>query len=143
MKIKTKFCGEIECGEEDIISFEQGIPGFTHLCKFIIIPIQELIFSYMQSVEDEGICFIIIPPTFVDPKYDINISDETVKNLRAEKPEDLIVYAIVTLPDDISEMTANLRAPILINTKNNKAVQEVLEDERYNIRHKVLKEAEA
>jgi flagellar assembly factor FliW len=143
MIIKTKFCGEKEFNEEGIITFEQGIPGFPNLRKFVIFPIEELIFSYMQSVEDENICFVIVPPTLIEPKYDITISDETVKRLKVEKPEDIYVYSIVTIPDNINEMTANLRAPILINTKNSKAVQDVLEDDRYSIRHKVIKEAES
>lgn len=143
MIIKTKFYGEVEFNEQNIITFEQGIPGFADLHKFAVIPVEDLIFSYMQSVEDENICFVVVPPTFVDPKYDINISDETVKSLKIENPEDIYVYSIVTIPDNINEMTVNLRAPILLNTKNNKAVQEVLEDDRYSIRHKVIKEADS
>lgn len=143
MIIKTKFCGEIEYNDENVIVFEEGIPGFQDLHKYAFIPINDLIFSYMQSIEDEKICFIVVPPAFAEPEYDIDISDATVEKLKVEKPEDLNVYSIVTIPDNINEMTVNLRAPIILNIKNNKAVQEVLNDDRFSVRHKVLKEAEA
>lgn len=143
MIIKTKFCGEIEYNDENVIVFEEGIPGFPDLHKYAFIPINDLIFSYMQSIEDEKICFIVVPPAFAEPEYDIDISDATVEKLKVEKPEDLNVYSIVTIPDNINEMTVNLRAPIILNIKNNKAVQEVLNDDRFSVRHKVLKEAEA
>jgi flagellar assembly factor FliW len=143
MKIKTKFCGEMEYDDENIIVFREGIPGFPDLHKYAFIPIKDMAFSYMQSTDDEKICFIVVPSAFVEPGYDIDISDETVEKLGVEKPEDVNVYSIVTIPDNINEMTVNLRAPILINVKNNKAVQEVLEDDKYSVRHKVIKEAEA
>ena len=143
MKIKTKFCGEMEYSEENVIAFQEGIPGFSDLHKYALIPINDLVFSYMQSLEDEKICFIVMPPAFAEPGYDINISDTTVEKLKVEKPEDVNVYSIVTIPDNINDMTINLKAPIILNTKNNKAVQEVLDDDRFSVRHKVLKEAEA
>lgn len=143
MKIKTKFCGEIEYSDENVIVFEEGIPGFPDLHKYALIPVNDLVFSYMQSIEDEKVCFIVVPPAFVEPSYDIEISDEAVEKLQVEKPEDVNVLSIVTIPGDIKEMTVNLKAPILINIRNNKAVQEVLDDDRYSIRHKVMKGAES
>lgn len=143
MRIKTKFLGEMEYSNENVIVFEEGIPGFSDLHKYALIPINDLVFSYMQSLEDERICFIVMPPALAESEYDINISDTTVEKLKVEKPEDVNVFSIVTIPDNINDMTINLKAPIILNTKNNKAVQEVLDDDRFSIRHKVLKEAEA
>ena len=48
------------------------------------------------------------------------------------------MLAVVKIPDDLSKMTVNLRAPIVVNTVNNRATQIVLEDERYSMRHPVM-----
>lgn len=143
MKIKTKYLGEMEYDNKNVIVFEEGIPGFPDLHKYALIPINDLVFSYMQSIEDEKICFIVMPPAFAEPSYDIDISNATVEKLKVEKPEDVNVFSIVTIPNNINDMTINLKAPIILNTKNNKAVQEVLDDDGFSIRHKVMKEAEA
>jgi flagellar assembly factor FliW len=61
-----------------------------------------------------------------------------VESLQLKRPEDAQVLAVVKIPDDLNKMTVNLRAPIVINTVNNRAAQIVLEDERYSLRHPVV-----
>jgi len=96
----------------------------------------------LQSLEKSNICFIMIPPVFALKDYDIEISDSTVKKLGIEKPEDVKLYAILTIPGSFKDATANLKAPIVVNVNNNKAVQEILDDERYSIRYRIVKESD-
>ena len=42
----------------------------------------------------------------------------------------------ITVPTDIEKMTANLKAPIVINMENNKAVQIIVEDD-YQVKHPI------
>ncbi|HWR62677.1 MAG TPA: flagellar assembly protein FliW [Clostridia bacterium] len=143
MVIKSKFFGEIGVEDKDMVSFEEGIPGFPELHSFAIINdgSNEYI-SYLQSLEEEKVCFIMMPPILIDKAYDIEISGSTVKKLGIEKPEDVKLYAILTIPESFSNTTANLKAPIVVNCKNNKGTQEILDDERYSIRHRIVKESD-
>lgn len=143
MVIKSKFFGEIGIDEKSIVTFEEGIPGFSNLHKFAVINdgSNEYI-SYLQSLEQESVCFIMMPPVFVEKDYDIEISDSTVRKLGIEKPEDVKLYAILTVPESFKNTTANLKAPIVVNTGNNKGIQEILDDERYSIRHRIVKESD-
>ena len=144
MVIKTKFFGKIEISDEDVIFFDEGIPGFPELHKFAVINDDYNAFiSYLQSLEEVNVCFIVMPPVFIMKDYDIEISDSTVKKLEIEKPEDVKLYAILTITGEFKDITANLKAPVVINTKNNKAMQEILDDERYSIRHRIAKESDA
>lgn len=144
MLINTKFFNEVEVRNEDVIVFNSGIPGFQDLKKFALIkPEEDSDFTYMQSIDRKNVCFIMVPPAIIVGNYDIEISDEAVREMGIENPEDAKLYAILTIPEDVSQMTANLKAPVIINTRNNKAVQEILNDDNYSIRHRVLKEEDS
>ena len=140
MEIISPIHGKMEYKEDEILTFEKGIPGFQDLKKFIIKEVSsESPFSVMQSIEDKYIGFIIISPFLIDDKYEIKLSDEIIKLLNIESPEDILLYTIVTLKEKIEDITTNLKAPLVINTKNNKAEQYILDSEKYKIREKVFK----
>ena len=143
MVVKTKFFGELEIREKDIIIFDEGLPGFQDMHRYAVINDEDNPYiSYLQSLEETNICFILIPPVFAYKDYDIEISDSTVKKLGIEKPEDVKLYAILTIPGNFKDATANLKAPIVVNVNNNKAIQEILDDEKYSIRHRIVKESD-
>lgn len=143
MVIKTKFFGEIEISDGDIIVFDEGIPGFPELHRFTVINDGNNAFvSYLQSLDEVNVCFIMMPPAVVLKDYDIELSEGTVKKLGIKKPEDVKLYVILTIPGNFKDTTANLKAPIVVNINNNKAVQEILDDERYSIRHRIVKESD-
>jgi len=142
VNIKTKFFGEIEIDERQIINFVDGIPGFPEYKQYIIINDEELSFTFLQSVDEWSLCFITLPPAAIVGDYSFDLSDETVEKLELEKPEDAATLAILNIPEDFKKMTANLRAPIVINTKNNKGIQELLDGDNYSMKHQVFKEDE-
>ncbi|MCC5910842.1 MAG: flagellar assembly protein FliW [Clostridiaceae bacterium] len=142
MKLNTKNFGELKISESNILYFQDGLPGFQDLTKFIVIqnPEEGHPFHWLQSVEDENLAFVIINPFAFKSDYDFNLSNNTIEKLEIKAPEDVTVYNIVVIPEDINKMTANLRAPIIINTKNNKAKQIVLDDENYHTKHYIMEE---
>ncbi len=143
MVIKTKFFGEIEISDKDVLNFDEGIPGFSDMHSYAVINDSKNTFiSYLQSLDEERVCFIMMPPVFIEKDYDIELSESTVKKLEIDKPEDVKLYAILTVPGSFKDTTANLKAPIVVNTNNSKAIQEILDDERYSIRHRIVKESD-
>ncbi|CAH2211881.1 flagellar assembly protein FliW [Tepidibacter aestuarii] len=136
MKINTENFGEIEINDYEIIQFEDGMPGFEHLTKFIVIKEEELIIDYLQGIE-EDITFPIINPFLVNKEYEFKIPDNTIKKLEIEKQEDVEVYTIVVIPENIKEMRTNLQGPIVINNKSKKGKQLIL-DERYPLRYMIF-----
>lgn len=141
MNIKTKFVGDINIEENDIIQFDNGIPGFDDFREYVIIPVEESpAIYYLQSIQESRVCFIVMSPFVIKEDYDIEISQETVNRLKIESIEDVCIYAIVNIQDDIKNATVNLKAPIIINTKTKMAAQELLETDKYLIKHKLVKE---
>lgn len=143
MILETRHFGNIEINEEDVITFEKGIPGFEDSRRFAIlykVGDEDNPFKWLQSVDNGSLAFVIIQPQYFMKHYEVKITDSVAEDLEIEDLADVVVYTIVTIPDDISQMTANLKAPIIINTKRNKGCQMILDDERYRFRHNILEE---
>ena len=136
MQINTKYLGKMQIKEEDIILFEEGIPGFENLKKFIILSLQENApFFVLQSIEEESIAFPILPTFEFFPDYDIEITEQQQRELQIESIEQVAVYSIVVIPEEIEKMTANLQAPLVININNRKGKQIILEKADYPIKY--------
>lgn len=142
MRIKTKFFGEIEISEQSIYTFKRGIPGFGDLHQFALIDEEDTPFFYLQNIENEYPCFVMMNPFQIIGDYDIVIGDGTVAELGIEKPEDVILYTILTIPEDIKNMTANMQAPIVLNAETKAGAQEIQDNDRYSRRHKLVKETD-
>lgn len=120
MIIKTKYHGEIRIDEGQIISFENGLPGFNDETQFVVLPLSEdSPFLALQSVKQEHIAFIVASPFIFFKGYEFDIDHATLELLHIEDIEDVEVMAILTLEEPFENTTANLKAPIIVNKKGN------------------------
>ena len=141
MKINTKYHGEMELKEEDILHFEKGIPGFPSQTKFVQIPLTEDgLFQVLQSITDAEIGFIITDPFFFKKDYDFVLEDGVVESLEIQRTEEVKVSVIITPQEPFNESTANLQAPVIMNTSNNKARQVILTNTTYLTKHPLFAE---
>lgn len=139
IKIPTKYFDEVEIDEGKLIYFDDGIPGFEDKHKFTLIAgegMEDL--HFLQSTEDPNVCFMLMYPSLLIGEYDIEITDDVVRKLDIKVPEDVGVYTIMNMGDDLKNSTANLKAPILVNFKNHKGIQGILEDTKYAMREYVF-----
>ncbi|AFJ63737.1 flagellar assembly protein FliW [Bacillus amyloliquefaciens] len=136
MIIKTKYHGEIRIDEGQIISFENGLPGFNDETQFVVLPLSEdSPFLALQSVKQEHIAFIVASPFIFFKGYEFDIDQATLELLHIEDIEDVEVMAILTLEEPFENTTANLKAPIIVNKKEMKAKQIILHDASYETKH--------
>jgi len=142
MIIQTKHFGDVEITEEDVLTFEYGIPGFDDLTKFVILGKTDVEspFFWLQSLEESGVAFVISDPFNYVSDYEAEIDTTMAKFLGIEDENDAIIYNIVTVPEDISKTSINLKAPLVINTKNNKGCQVILENEKYKFKHIIMED---
>ena len=140
MKIDTKFLGQIEVVQEQLYSFEEGIPGFPEEKQFALIPFgKNTPFMILQSISNVQIGFVLAFPYTFKTDYAFDLSKQDVEALNIEKQEDIITYAIVTLKDTLPNSTINLLAPIIINTKTRQGRQIVLNENKQELLHYPLK----
>ena len=140
MKIKTKPYGEVEVNEKQRLCFPEGIIGFEGITNYVLIDSREGPFYWLQSEEYVELAFLLINPRIFQEDYKLNIQDADLESLNLEKKEDLLDFAIVTVPDDHSKISANLMGPIIINKRTKKAKQVISENEDYRVKHYILEE---
>ena len=144
MILETSKFGSIEYTESEIITMSRGILGFESLKSFIIIGLvgQEP-FKWLQSLEDPELAFLMIDPLFFKPDYIVDIHPDDLTVLNTSNINDIIVFVFVSIPKgNPSRMSANLQAPLVINTNNMSAAQLVLAESVYNIEHSIFDEVE-
>lgn len=137
MNMETTRFGKIEYNQEEVISFNNGIPGVHDYKKYILLPMdseQETPFYFLQSVEEGSLSFLMLDTLTFYPDYQFELKDAEIEALEIEKPEDVLVLTMITAKGSLKEATTNLKAPIVINHKQKLAKQIVLEKEQYLIK---------
>lgn len=139
MLINTKFLGEVEIIEKEIINFDCGLPGFPEERGFVLLSIEEDVpFVLLQSINNEHIGFVIAYPFAFKEDYAFDLNEEDKQLLQIETEEDVLVYSIVTLKESFQQSTLNLLAPIVINNNKKLGRQIVLQDStQYSLRYPV------
>lgn len=141
MKIETKFLGEVDIVEEDIYTFENGLPGFEDLTKFVLIPLDaDLPLAILQSTEQAQVGFITAFPFAFKAEYAFDLSEEDKQALHIETEDEVVPYAIVTVQEPFEDSTMNLLAPVVINVAKKYGKQVVLTDNKKYPLHFTLKE---
>lgn len=141
MLVKTKYFGEINLSEDKIITMERGMFGFEEYKKYTILYDSEKEgrpnVSWFQSVEEPSLAFSVINPMVVMEDYNPIVEDELLKGLGEITEKNIVVLLPLTVPQEITNMTANLKAPIIINADTRKGAQVVVENEEYEIKYKI------
>jgi flagellar assembly factor FliW len=140
LKVATTRFGEVEVAADSVISFPQGLVGLPQLHRFVLIEGKGP-FQWMQSLDNPDATFVVIDSDEVVSDYAIHPSREDIAVvMQAEEPAPLCALLIVTVPREAPErMTANLMAPLIVNTERRVGVQAVLPD-RYPVRHPIVVE---
>ena len=143
MKIMTTRFGEVDIDEAKIIDMPHGMLGFQDRKKYVLFGHREgSPFSWLQSVEDPALAFVITSPYLFVPDYEVDVAYVRSAMCWVEEEQDdpIEVYAVVNIPQGAPEkMTANLAGPILVNSRACQAVQMVIADSPYSHRFPLVK----
>lgn len=142
MILTTKYHGEMEVEESEIWEFSKGIPGFPEEKQFYLyLLVDNEIFSVLQSVSNKEVAFVVTNPFVFFSEYDFTLDENAVDFLQLENSIDVLTLVILTLGDTLSNSTANLQAPLIMNTKNKRAKQVILHDTNYQAKHPMTQTA--
>ncbi|MEK9630234.1 MAG: flagellar assembly protein FliW [Nitrospinota bacterium] len=143
MKVDTTRFGSIDVPEKEIIKFPEGLYGFEKETEFTLLPFNPNVESpmeWMQSLKSSHLAFVITDPFLYLPDYKLKLSGEDKKRVQLTGDDPFLTRAIVTIPENYAEMTANLIAPLIINKDKCVAKQFVLTNMDYDTRHYLLPE---
>ena len=131
MQIKTRIFGEVTIDDSKMIKFPNGIVGFPDLTDFALIHDAEqgdqAGIRWLQSVQEPTFAMPVVDPLIAKEDYNPLVDDNLLKVIG--EGENILVLVTITVPSDLSKMSVNLKAPLVVNVDTRKAVQVVLEDD--------------
>ncbi|MCR5209263.1 MAG: flagellar assembly protein FliW [Lachnospiraceae bacterium] len=131
MQIKTRIFGEVTIDDSKMIKFPNGIVGFPDLTDFALIHDAEqgdqAGIRWLQSVQEPTFAMPVVDPLIAKEDYNPLVDDDLLKVIG--EGENILVLVTITVPSDLSKMSVNLKAPLVVNVDTRKAVQVVLEED--------------
>ena len=140
MKIQSKPYGEIEISDRQVIRFPVGIFGFEQLHDYALLDAGQPPFYWLQSLDDTALAFIIMNPYVLRGDYVLDVPGEDLQAIEYENDEEVLVFAIVTIPEDQSKMSANLQGPIIINRVRQLGRQAISLNQTWTTKHYIMEE---
>jgi len=135
----------LDVPEEALLVFPEGIPGFENHHAFALIEDERVPqVSWLQSLHNAQVVFVLVDPGGWMPGYQPSLEDQDLDCIQLRQTDsdvDLRCVAIVW-PNDRS-MTANLKAPIVLNRQRQLGKQVILTDDEYELRHPICPAAAA
>lgn len=144
IKINTTKFGELEISKESIFNFVSPIIGFSDLKQYAIVDYKpDSPFKWLQSMEDMDLAFPITLCSFFGIDYQFDIPDEEAQKLEITCADDVFVCNIANIPSSNPQgATINMLAPVVVNIVNKKAMQIILKNTEFEVRHKLFNESE-
>lgn len=142
MQVDTTRFGTIEISDDEVVVFDDGLPGFRGRRTMVLLAGGEMpggepgdghhSLFWLQDTNDPDLAFMTIVPWVAYPDYDIDIDPTEVDGAAVD---DLCVLSIVTVrrEDGGVQLTSNLLAPVVINTASRKGRQVILQNQDWPV----------
>ena len=131
----TRF-GELEVSDEQILDFPQGLLGFPEEKRFALMEYKpDSPFYFLQSLADPDLTFLMINPFAFFNDYEFDMDDALMAEIGVTADNPPTVFNIATVKDTIANMTVNLAGPVLVNMRDRKAAQWVIEKTQFPTRY--------
>ena len=144
MVVQTGRFGQIEISTDEIILVPSGILGFPEDHNFCLVDAgDDTLILWLQSLSNPHLAFPVLEPRLFKNDYVVRLSGSELRELKLSTIKDASVFTILTIPSNLTEMTANLKAPVVINVKEKIAKQVVLQENDQPIKHPMFKELRA
>lgn len=126
--VRTDRFGDIEVADDEVVSFPEGLPAFETVTEVVLLPVDEDgLFFWMQAITDPAIAFLALTPWPLFPDYDVDLPLLDQAELELEDAAEAIVLCLITSHDRPRRLTANLAGPVVINQRNRRGRQVILE----------------
>ncbi len=126
--------------ESTYIHFPEGLLGFRDLKNFSLMSDTDIgIFSWLENYEKPEMIFPLIEPVFFAPKLNFDLTQYDLEAVQVESEKDCCIFSILAIPeDDPSQMTANTKAPLVINKKANLGHQCIIQKPQLSIQEPIF-----
>lgn len=141
MVAQTRLFGEITIEDDKVLEFPNGIIGIEDKHKFAIIYDidrgEDSAIRWIQSMEDPYLALPVIEPYAILDEYNPMIEDALLEVLDSPADEDIVVFLTLIISSDVTKITANLKAPIIVNSRTCKGGQIIVENPDYEAKFNI------
>ncbi|QIG42479.1 flagellar assembly protein FliW [Nocardioides anomalus] len=112
-----------------VIDLVHPLPGFPDDRRFALVDLDgsgQL--CSLTSLDHDDLRFLVAPPNTFFPDYTPEIDDATIADLDISSVEDVMVLVVLNPGETLLTSTANLKAPVVLNTANRRACQVIVDD---------------
>jgi flagellar assembly factor FliW len=145
VKVTTARFGDLDVPEDALITFPEGIPGFSGR-RFVLFRRDETpVVEWLQSVEEPDVALMTVDPTELVAGYPPAFR---LADLRAIEPEgledgELGCRVVIRVATETGKLYLNLFAPLFFNPRRRLGMQLPLVGSRFGIREPWPPEAPA
>lgn len=137
MKLQTKYFGELDCDEAEVLTFPNGLFGFETEQEFLLLPFEGSAGTLLcfQSTRTPALAFVAMDPFALDPNYNPVLQPQELSELGVSDSLELGFYVLCVVKKPVSDSTVNLKCPVAINPETRVARQVILDTDVYEMRH--------
>lgn len=138
ISVETRL-GPVAVHRDAIIDMPQGPLGFARHTRFALAELpnpDHARFKLLQSMDDPSVTFVVAPVELDGGPIDREDIEQACL-AAGMAPGHLVILLIVTVRNDPSgiSLTANLRAPVIVDARKRVGRQVVLANPCYDVRH--------
>ncbi len=112
-----------------VIEFAHPLPGFPEQTRFTLMRVDDGgVLCQLCSLDDPALRFLVAPPTVFFPDYDPVVSEDALAELGITSADDVAVLVVIKAGAALDTTTANLMAPVLVDTVTRRASQVIVGD---------------
>ncbi len=120
--------GTVEVQPEDVIEFPFGLIGLGGLRYTLLDRNPGTGFLWLHSVDDPALALPVVSPHQFFSTFSLRIAEEDRERTGIEDPRRRTLYVTVRATPDPLDITANLRAPLVIHDGRGYQVLNTIED---------------
>jgi flagellar assembly factor FliW len=118
-----------------VIEMVRPMLGFPDHTRYALVRLDDDgVLCALRSLDDPDLRFLVVPADRFFPEFAPVVPDETVEELAIVDGSEVAVLLVLTPGEDLAGTTANLLAPVLLNTTTRTAAQVVLDDPQLPLR---------
>lgn len=121
--LSTRF-GEVDVDPANELTFPSGLPGFETCTRFVLLHEDKPnpTVRWLQSLDEPGLAFSVVPAADLGLDYQIVLSDEEVALLQLTRPEDIELLLILSRRNS-GNIAANTFSPVILNVAAKRGFQ--------------------
>lgn len=132
VKVQSTRFGELEVPASSIITVVGGLIGFQTLTKYTLLEYNPP-FSWLQSLDRADMAFVVVNAAEFGDEYSFALPEGDAE-LQLTDADDVAIINLVSVRPDPMQTTVNLKAPIIVNLRNMRGRQVVLDNPRFPVR---------